>query len=117
MAYRVANVTRDAVLAERSDKAATPVRRGIGLIGRRGLPEGGGLIIQPCNSVVSFFMRFSIDVIFIDKDAQVVHLMHAMPPWRISKIVRGSKLVVELPAGTIARTATEMGDSIAIEPA
>ncbi|HEX6509487.1 MAG TPA: DUF192 domain-containing protein [Chloroflexota bacterium] len=113
--YRVVNSTRETVLAEHSDKAANPVRRGVGLIGRKGLPSGGGLIIQPCNSVVSFFMRFPIDVAFVNRDTRVVHMIHAMPPWRTSKIVRGAKLVVELPAGTLNDTHTELGDTLVIQ--
>jgi uncharacterized membrane protein (UPF0127 family) len=102
-------------LAEQSAKATNPVSRGVGLIGRRGLPPGGGLIIRPCNSVVSFFMRFPIDVIFLGNDLQVMHVIRAMPPWRTSKIVRGAKMVVELPAGTLATTHTDIGDTIVIE--
>ena len=113
--YRITNRTRDAVLARHSDKASNPVTRGVGLIGRRGLPDGGGLIIQPCNSVVSFFMRFAIDVVFVSSESRVMHMIHAMPPWRTSKIVRGSKLVIELPAGVLSTTKTEIGDRINIE--
>lgn len=115
--FRVTNTTRGAVLAEMSKKASNPVSRGIGLMGRRSLPPGGGLIIQPCNSVVSFFMRFPIDVVFLDRDAKVCHMIHGMVPWRASKIVRGSKLVVELPAGTLAGSGTQHGDTITISPA
>jgi uncharacterized membrane protein (UPF0127 family) len=114
--YRVNNATRDAVLAEASDKVDTPIRRGIGLIGKKGLPPDGGLIIEPCNSVVSFFMRFPIDVVFLDKDGVVCHLIRSMVPWRTSKIVKGSKMVVELPAGTVENTGTAIGDRITIEP-
>ena len=117
VSYRVTNSTRDVVLAEHSARASNPLTRGVGLIGRRGLPADGGLIIQPCNSVVSFFMRFSIDVVFMSGDARVVHMIHSMPPWRTSKIVRGSKLVIELPAGTLADTNTSLGDTIAIKGA
>jgi uncharacterized protein len=115
MPYRVTNSTRDVVLAAQSSKASNPVTRGVGLIGRRGLPESGGLIIQPCNSVVSFFMRFPIDVVFLSKDLRVMHMIHAMPPWRTSKIVRGAKMVVELPAGTLRESNTEVGDTLSIE--
>jgi uncharacterized membrane protein (UPF0127 family) len=114
---RVTNMTRGTVLAAMSKKASNPVSRGIGLMGRRSLPDGGGLLIQPCNGVVSFFMRFPIDVVFLDRDAKVCHMMHRMVPWRASKIVRGSKLVVELPAGTLAQSGTEHGDTITIAPA
>jgi uncharacterized membrane protein (UPF0127 family) len=82
---------------------------------RHGLPDGGGLIIQPCNSIVSFFMRFPFDAVFVDGDSRVVHTIHAMPAWRTSKIVRGSKFVVELPADTLKSTGTDIGDTIAIE--
>lgn len=84
---------------------------------RRSLPESGGLIIQPCNSVVSFFMRFPIDVLFVDRSGTLLHLIGPMPPWHVSKLVRGSKLVIELPAGTAARSGTQVGDSIEITPA
>src|SRR5947209_15699869 len=113
--YLVTNTTRDMVLAHRSARASNPITRGVGLIGRRGLPTGGGLIIQPCNSVVSFFMRFAIDVVFLGGDSRVLHMIHAMPPWRTSKIVRGAKLVIELPAGTLVATNTSLGDTVAVE--
>lgn len=105
------------MLADRAGKVDTPVSRGIGLIGKKELPEGAGLIIQPCGSVVSFFMRFTIDVVFVDADSTVCHVMHTMAPWRTSKIVRGSKLVVELPAGTASATNTAVGDQIDIQDA
>ena len=115
--FRVINATRDVALAESSKKAADPLSRGIGLIGRKGLPAGGGLIIQPCKSVTSFCMRFPIDVLFVDGEGKVCHLMHHMVPWRNSKIVRASKYVVELPSGTLERTGTQLGDRIELEPA
>lgn len=114
--YRVINDTRHTVLAESSKSATNPVTRGVGLTGRKSLPEGGGLIIRPCNSVVSFLMRFPIDVIFLDERGQVCHLIKPLVPWRASKMVRGSRQVVELPAGTIDRTGTQLGDTIQIVP-
>jgi uncharacterized membrane protein (UPF0127 family) len=86
-------------------------------MGRRGLAEGEALIIQPCNGVVCFFMRFTIDVLFVDGDGRVVHMVPRMKPWRTSSIVRESRFVVELPEGTIEDTGTEVGDTIAIAPA
>ncbi len=115
--YRVVNTTRDTVLANRSQRASNFITRGVGLMGRKGLSDGEALIIQPCNSVVSFFMRFAIDVLFVSKDGIILHALRPMVPWRTSKIVRGSKLVVELPAGSVARTGTEIGDRIRVEPA
>lgn len=112
--HRVVNLTRDRVLAEWSKKASNPISRGIGLTGRKSLPDGGGLIIRPCKSVGSFIMRFPIDVVFVDGSDEVCHTVEPLVPWRASKIVRRSKFVVELPAGTIAETGTEIGDRIQI---
>lgn len=115
--YRVTNTTRNEILASSSRKADNPLTRAIGLMGKRSLPVGEGLIIQPCNSVTCFFMRFPIDVLFVGADGRVLHLIHAMRPWRNSRFVRGSRLVVELPAGTLARSGTTSGDIITIEDA
>lgn len=84
---------------------------------RHGLPEGGGLIIRPCNSIVSFFMRFLFDAVFVAEDGTVLHTIHSMRAWRTSRIVRGSRLVVELPGGTLRQTGTEIGDTLEIVPA
>jgi uncharacterized protein len=113
--FRVINKTKNATLAEASRKTQTPVGRALGLMGRKGLPDGAGLIIEPCNSVVSFFMRFPIDVLFVNADGKVLHIKENMVPWRTSKIVRGSKLVIELPAGRVRNTQTQVADFIAIE--
>lgn len=115
--YRVRNATRDTLLADASDRASNPFSRGKGLIGRKTLLRGEGLIIQPCNSIVMFFMRFPLDVVFVDADGNVCHLLREIKPWRASSIVRQSKFVVELPAGTIKSTSTELGDKIEIETA
>lgn len=99
-----------------TEKVTNPIARGIGLTWRKALPLGGGLIIQPCNSVVSFFMRFSIDVLFVALDGTILHVLPNMVPWRTSRIVKGSKYVVELPAGTAKRTGTEIGHTLDIRP-
>ncbi|MGH2443884.1 MAG: DUF192 domain-containing protein [Chloroflexota bacterium] len=115
--YRVLNTSRNAVLAERSGRASTFLTRGAGLTLRKSLPESGGLIIEPCASVGTFLMRFRIDVLFVSDEGEVMHLVHAMPPWRASKYVRKSHLVIELPAGTLEKTGTETGDHIEISSA
>jgi uncharacterized membrane protein (UPF0127 family) len=106
---------RGTILADASEQVDTFLRRGVGLMGRKGLPTGGGLIIRPCNSVVSFFMRFSIDVIFVDRRGTVLYLLRNMVPWRVSKMVRGAKFVVELPSGIIDESRTEVGDVLDIQ--
>lgn len=115
--FHITNDSKRRTLADRSRKADTFFTRAIGLMGRRGLEDGEALIIQPCNGVVCFFMRFAIDVLFVDGEDRIVHMIPDMKPWRASSIVRASRLVVELPAGTIEDTGTEVGDTIAISPA
>ena len=83
-----------------------------GLLGRRELTSGSGLYIAPCGSIHSFFMQFPFDAIFVDGAWCVLHLIPAMPPYRISPIVRGARGVIELPAGTIEASETRVGDTL-----
>jgi uncharacterized membrane protein (UPF0127 family) len=89
------------VLAERLDVANTSWARFVGLMGRSELPPGAGLLIEPCNSIHMFFMRFPIDAVFLDRERRVKRVVLKLKPWRISPIVFGAKSVVELPAGSL----------------
>ncbi|MHB1007159.1 MAG: DUF192 domain-containing protein [Chloroflexota bacterium] len=111
---RVTNESRGAVLAESCGVARSYWARLRGLLFRPPLAEGEGLLIAPCNSVHTFMMGFPIDVIFVDKERRVVHLISSMPPQRASRIVRKARDVIELPAGTAARTGTTVGDVLAL---
>jgi hypothetical protein len=75
--------------------------RFMGLMGRPSLEAGSALYLEPCNSIHMFFMRFAIDVLFLDRQGKVKRVMHSLKPWRISPIVFGARSVVELPAGTL----------------
>lgn len=113
---RIINRDRDTVLAERAAIARSWWARGRGLLGRRELPPGTGLVIDPCSSIHTWFMAFPIDVVFVAPDGRVVRLAHAVPPWRLGPFARGGRYVVELPAGTLARTGTETNDRLDLEP-
>ena len=84
------------------EMARTSWSRFVGLIGRQSLGAGVGLWIEPCNSIHMFFMRFAIDVLFLDRQRRVKKVMLNLKPWRISPIVFGARTVVELPASTLA---------------
>jgi uncharacterized protein len=112
---RVLNVTRGSVLAAECEVARSFLARGRGLMGRQGLAEGAGLLIEPCSSVHSFFMRFPIDVVFADRAHTVVGLTQAMPPNRPYAGAWRARYVVELPAGTIAASGTQLGDVLRVE--
>lgn len=74
-----------------------------GLLGRCELKEQEGIIITHCNSIHMFFMKFAIDVLFLDKDKRVVGMCHSIKPNRLSPIFFKAKMALELPAGTIAK--------------
>jgi len=68
----------------------------------------------PCEAVHTFFMKFPIDLVYIDKRRKVRKVRHAVPPWRMSGCLT-AKSVLELPAGTAERTGTRVGDELSIE--
>jgi hypothetical protein len=112
---RVRNTTRGTVLAERAELALGPVARLVGLLGRAGLAGGGGMVLEPCDSVHTAFMRFPIDVVVLSPEGDVLRVVPDMGPWRLLWPVGGARAVVELPSGTIARTGTAIGDRVVRE--
>jgi uncharacterized protein len=93
-------------------RAETFFSRGIGLLGRGGLPEGEGLLIKPCYQVHTMFMRFTIDVVFLDKSDCVIEICRGLRPWRISPIVWKAKSVLEMGNGGADRI--QIGDQLKI---
>jgi hypothetical protein len=80
--------------------------RFLGLMGKPGLPEGEGLLIRSCNSIHMFFMRFSIDVLFLDRDYTIVKLIRNLKPGSVVGSVPGAWQVLELAAGTVPESFT-----------
>jgi uncharacterized membrane protein (UPF0127 family) len=105
----VRNLTRGTVLSSAIEIADTGPARNKGLLGRDGISEGGGLWIVPCESVHTFFMRFPVDLVYIDSGHRVTKVRSSVSPWRLSACL-GAYSIVELPAGTIERTQTARGD-------
>jgi uncharacterized membrane protein (UPF0127 family) len=87
-----------------------------GLLGREGLDDAEGLLIRPTNSVHMFFMRFAIDVVFLDRDLVVRKVVEALRPWRMTGC-RGARAALELPAGTAGRRGITVGERLTLEPA
>lgn len=106
------NRSKNTELARRALVASTALARMKGLLGRRSLASGEGLVILRCNSIHTFFMRFPIDAVFVDGAHRVVKLLTNLPAFRISGIYFSARLCIELPAGTIAKTATAPGDEV-----
>ncbi len=109
----VRNATRGTVLATRLEAAHTGPTRRKGLLGRDGLERGEGLWIAPCESVHTFFMRFPIDLIYLDRERRIKKARSAVGPWRLSACLSAHS-ILELPAGTIRETQSERGDTLEI---
>lgn len=117
MRYRVTNLTRNTLLAVRAARADTFFSRLKGLMGVTEFPLGEGLLIEPCTSIHTFFMKLPIDVLFLDPDLQVVDVGHSVQPWRMSKVYFSARSVLELPAGTAHASQTQPGDRLQFAPA
>lgn len=113
---KVLNLTRGTVLATELTKAHTGATRRKGLLGRESLLPGEGLWIAPCESVHTFFMRFPIDLVYLDRKLKVKKVRHSVGAWRFSACFSAFS-VLELPAGTARATRTERGDTMEIGPA
>ncbi len=85
-----------------------------GLMGRRKLGEDEGLLIEPCSSIHTMFMRFAIDVVFLDREHRIVKVA-TVPPFRAA-LGRGSHAVLEIAAGTAERNGLEVGDALSLTP-
>ncbi len=108
------NESKGTVLADRIIRAGSFGRRLWGLLGRSHMPAGTAMLLVPCRQVHTFFMRFAIDVLFIDEQYRVLHMLPCMQPYRISPYLRGARAAVELATGTIAGTGTEVNDRLTI---
>ena len=114
--FQVTNKTRNSVLATRLSLADTPQTRDKGLLGRNGLAPGEGLWIIPCQAIHMFFMRFSIDLVYIDRRKRVRKVRSTVAPWRISVCLTAHS-VLELPVGIVRETGTRRGDLLEISAA
>jgi len=110
----VRNATRNSVLADAAEVADSGATRRKGLLGRDALHPGQGLWITPCESVHTWGMKFPIDVLYLDRKKRVRKLRKAMMPWRVSGCLFAHS-VLELPAGSITRTHTCVGDELRFE--
>ncbi len=109
---RLINQTQNTILAEDVFIADTPFKRIKGLLGRKNFPPGEAIILDPCNSIHTFFMHFPIDVLFVDKNYKALKTLHNLNPNRISRIYWFANKVIELPAGKLNLTNTQAQDQL-----
>ena len=96
------------VVCERCLVADSPWPRMRGLLGRRGLESGEGLLLKPAGSVHTFFMRFSIDIVFLSREGDVLKVARALPAWRLAG-ARRAKAALELGADEAERRGISLG--------
>ena len=111
----IENSTRNSIIVDSGRVADNHWTRFIGLIGVKELSTGDGLLIDPCKGVHCMFMSIPIDVLYVDQEHIVIGADREMKPWRIGRIYPASNYVVELPAGAIAQTNTQIGDQLAVD--
>ncbi|MBU2102739.1 MAG: DUF192 domain-containing protein [Candidatus Omnitrophica bacterium] len=111
----VTNNTKQCILAARASIASTFLDRFLGLIPRKELAPDEALIFYHAPSIHMFFMRFSIDVIFLDKKMRVLKIYRRLMPWKMAHCF-GSTITIELPAGKSIAIPTEVGDSLTLTP-
>jgi uncharacterized membrane protein (UPF0127 family) len=119
---RAINKTRGTTLCEFIENAGGGVGQSRGLLGRDRLEPGHGMLFvrgrfEPFMWMHMFFMRFAIDIVFLDRNDTVIRISRALKPWRMSAIVFGARRALELEAGAAIRSDTRIGDSIAFDPA
>ena len=110
---RCFNPKTQEVFADNLKMNNTYFSRLIGLMFKKDLPAGSGIILKPCTQIHTCFMRFNIDVIFLDENLHVLHVIENMPPWRVSPLFLKSRYTIELPAGTLKRR-VKKGETLAL---
>ncbi len=113
MRLTLVNTSKNEILVENLTVADRPVARMVGLLGRNDLPLSDGLLIKPCNAIHMMFMSFAIDAVFLDREWQVLKVVHDLRPWRMAACA-GAFAVVELRGGTAASKNLEPGHRLAL---
>jgi uncharacterized protein len=117
---RAINKTRGTVLCARLEDAGGIAGKSRGLLGRDGLEADAGMLFaagrwEPFMWMHMLFMRFAIDIVFLDRHGTVIRINHSLKPWRLSSLVWGAHKAIELAAGATRRSQTIEGDEIVLE--
>lgn len=101
------------IVCERCVLADSALRRMRGLLGRKSIDSGEGILLRPAPAIHTWFMRFDIDAVFLDRDLNVLGVRRELPPWRMAR-QGGARAVLELPAGEAARRGVRPGDRLEV---
>ena len=111
--HRIINTRSGKLVAGHVLTAFDSESRRRGLLAHTGLPASTALIIAPTNAIHTFFMKFAIDIVFVSKDGRVVKIRSRVPAWRMTGALR-AYAVLELAAGSLESSDTQVGDQLAV---
>ena len=112
---QILNTTRGTTIAKCASYAETFSSRLVGLLKRNSLGADEALVITSCNAIHMFFMKFSIDVIFVGKENRVVGLVKGIKPFHLSPIFWKATYAIEVSVGTIKESQTQLGDAVILK--
>lgn len=104
----------DKIISSECENANTVVTRFLGLMFRKSMPEGHSLLLEPCNQIHTFNMRFDIDVVTLDKGNRVLAVFDSVPSGKCKKAIKGGRKVLELNAGEAKKFDIKCGDTLII---
>jgi uncharacterized membrane protein (UPF0127 family) len=110
-AYALRNLRTGGFVVTRLEPAFDRDTRNRGLLGRTGLPREQALVLAPCNAVHMFFMKFPIDVVYVDREGRVVKVVPNLRPWRVSACW-GAFAAIEMAADTARRLGVRHGQAV-----
>lgn len=113
--FKITNMSNGNIIADQAAYADTFISRLRGLMFRNNFNKGEALVIIPCNSIHTFWMKFPIDVVFLSKENTVIYIIENFQPNKISPLFRKAHSVVELPIGTIKECSIKQGDVFAFD--
>ena len=99
------------IVCQRCEVANTVLARARGLLGRKNLPSGTGLLIRPAFSIHTLFMRFPIDAVFLDRSGSIVDVVRRLKPWRAATRLR-ARAVLELRSGEADKVTLRIGERL-----
>ncbi|MBT3236054.1 MAG: DUF192 domain-containing protein [Bdellovibrionales bacterium] len=105
--------SKEIALGKSVVEANTIASRMIGLLGTSSMNDFDGLLITKCNSIHTFFMKYDIDVIFLDSGNRIIQIIRSIKPWRITRIYFRASKVLELSGGTLDEN-VHIGDQVEI---
>lgn len=106
----IKNQSNHTILGTKIGYANSPLSRFFGLLKKTHLDNGEGILLIPCNSIHMFFMKFPIDVVFLDRKYRVLKTIENLKPWKISPVVFKAQSVLELPVGSIEKNQIKEND-------